>query len=72
MSEAERERLARAKAQALSGTPGDVAQRLRALAREMQVDEVAITSTAFDPVARQKSYQLLAAAFGLNETRIAA
>jgi luciferase family oxidoreductase group 1 len=72
MSEAERERLARAKAQALSGTPADVAQRLLALAREMQVDEVAITSSAFDPDARQKSYQLLAAAFGLNETRIAA
>jgi len=72
MTEPERARMDAVKAQALSGTAADVAARLRALARETGVDEIVITTTAYDPAARQKSYTLLAVEFALNEIAIAA
>jgi luciferase family oxidoreductase group 1 len=65
MSEMERAHMARVKEKALSGTAGDVAARMRALLAELGVDEVAITTTAFDTAARAKSYTLLAREFGL-------
>ena len=43
----------------------DVAARLRALAKQTGVTEMAITTTAYDPAARQKSYALLAREFEL-------
>jgi hypothetical protein len=45
---------------------------LRALARDLGVDEMAITTSVYDPAARRRSYGLLAAEFALNEARIAA
>jgi luciferase family oxidoreductase group 1 len=64
-TDAERGFMARLKEQAFSGTAGDVAARLLALAKETGIAEMSITTTASDPVARIKSYALLAGAFGL-------
>jgi len=72
MSEAERVRMARVKETALSGTAPAVAARIRALAAELGVDELAITTTAYDPAARMRSYELLAREFGLGASRLAA
>lgn len=49
----------------LVGGPATVAQRLGALARTAQADEIMITAAIFDHAARQRSYELLAQAFGL-------
>jgi hypothetical protein len=38
---------------------------LNALARRLELDEIAINTWTFDPEARRHSYALLAAAFGL-------
>ncbi len=72
MSEMERARMAQRREVALCGTAADVAARLRRLAAEMAVDEVVITTSAYDPAVRQKSYTLLAREFGLGEVRLAA
>jgi luciferase family oxidoreductase group 1 len=72
VSEVERARMARVKDQAFSGTAPDVAARIRALAKDLMVDEMAITTTAYDPSARQLSYTLLAREFGLAAVQIAA
>ena len=66
MTPAERVRAERIKEIALYGLAGDVAAKMRALATELQVDEIAITTYAYDPVARRKSYSLLAREFGLS------
>ena len=42
------------------GTAPQVADRLRALAQELQLDEIAITTATYDPAVRTKSYELLA------------
>ena len=47
------------------GTAPQVAGRLRALAQELQLDEIAITTAVYDPAVRTKSYALLANEFGL-------
>jgi luciferase family oxidoreductase group 1 len=72
LSELERAQMARVKEKAFSGTAPDVASRLRALAGELGIDELAITTTAYDPAARQNSYTLLAREFSLSEAKIAA
>jgi luciferase family oxidoreductase group 1 len=72
LSDLERAQIARVKETALSGTAADVASRLRALAAELGIDELAITTTAYDPAARQNSYTLLAREFALGEAKIAA
>ena len=51
---------------ALIGKAGDVAARIRALAAETGVDELAIVTWAHDEAARHKSYQLLADEFALD------
>ncbi len=65
-TDAEREKLDRAKARAFSGTASEVAARLQALAIETGVDEIAITTTCSSPAARRRSYALLAEKFGLG------
>lgn len=45
------------------GTPGDVAARIQALAKRTQADEVMVTTMVHDPVARQRSFTLLAEAW---------
>lgn len=47
------------------GTAPQVADRLRALAQELELDEIAITTSAYDPAVRTKSYKLLAKEFNL-------
>ncbi len=47
------------------GSAPQVADRLRALAQELQLDEIAITTAVYDPAVRTKSYELLAKEFGM-------
>lgn len=54
------------------GTGGQVADQLRALAARLQLDELVVTTGAYDRVARRRSYTLLAEAFGLDGERAAA
>jgi luciferase family oxidoreductase group 1 len=54
---------------AFVGTATQVADKLRALAGELQLDELVINTWAHDPAVRRKSYALLAQAFGLTQTR---
>lgn len=71
-TEAERARMAQLRARALVGTGPDVAARLRALAGELGVREVAVLGTAHDPASRRRSYTLLAEAATLRDTDPAA
>jgi luciferase family oxidoreductase group 1 len=65
-SEVELLRLARMRSRAIYGTPGIVVDKLRALAAEYGVTEIAVLTTLHDPQARQRSYTLLAREFGLE------
>lgn len=65
-TEADQARMARIRERAIHGTPDVVAAKLRALAAELQVEEVAVLTAAHDPEARRRSYALLAAEFGLS------
>ena len=65
-SDVERARMARLKENALYGTATEVAARLRALGGELDVQELAITTSAYDSAARRRSYALLAGALQLN------
>ena len=56
----QRARAARRKERAFTGTAPDVAARLRALAAQTGIAELVITTTAYDPAARRRSYELLA------------
>jgi luciferase family oxidoreductase group 1 len=72
VSEMEQASMARRRERALCGTAGDVAAKLRALAAQTGVAEMAITTGTFDPAARVKSYALLAREVGLSKTLRAA
>jgi luciferase family oxidoreductase group 1 len=65
LSEAETATIERLRARSFYGSPDVVASKLRALALEHGVDEVAILTTLHDPEVRRQSYMLLARAFGL-------
>jgi luciferase family oxidoreductase group 1 len=71
LTDPERARMAQLREQAFSGTAPDVAGRLRALAKETGVAELAITTTAYDSAARRKSYALLAREFDLTNGAVA-
>jgi hypothetical protein len=43
-----------------------VAQQMRALAAELQLDELVVNTWAHDPAVRRRSYALLAAELGLG------
>ncbi|MBS0644774.1 MAG: LLM class flavin-dependent oxidoreductase [Proteobacteria bacterium] len=64
-SDNEMARIERLRARALYGTPDVVGARLRALAADHGVQEVAVLTTLHDPEARRRSYTLLAQEFGL-------
>jgi luciferase family oxidoreductase group 1 len=66
-SNAEKLRLERLRAESFWGTPDVVAGKLRALAADLQVQEVVVLTAAHDPEARRRSYTLLAEEFGLNK-----
>jgi alkanesulfonate monooxygenase SsuD/methylene tetrahydromethanopterin reductase-like flavin-dependent oxidoreductase (luciferase family) len=50
------------------GTPQQVRAGLEALAARYGADELMITAALFDPAARNRSYELIAGAFGLNRS----
>jgi luciferase family oxidoreductase group 1 len=60
------QRLDEMSGRALVGTPDRVRDRLEGLAQELEADELVILTWAHDPVARLRSYRLLAGAFGLG------
>ncbi len=70
-TEAERARAERHRARAFVGTGTRVAEKLRALAADLGVQEVAILSTAHDPAARRASYTLIAEAAALRAGDVA-
>jgi luciferase family oxidoreductase group 1 len=53
---------------AFVGTAGEVGAQLRALADELQLDEIVVNTWAHDPQVRRLSYALLADEFGLQAT----
>jgi luciferase family oxidoreductase group 1 len=65
-SDAELQRIERLRARAIYGTPAAVGHKLRALAAEHGVEEIAVLTTLHDPEARRRSYTLLAREFGLQ------
>ena len=54
------------RSKAFVGTAAEVGAQLRALASELQLDELVVNTWAHDPAARRKSYALLAQEFGLQ------
>jgi luciferase family oxidoreductase group 1 len=66
-TDAERAHLAPIRAKALVGAPEQVKAKLEALAAAHGVQEVAVLTPCHDPAARQRSYRLLAEAFGLQQ-----
>jgi luciferase family oxidoreductase group 1 len=61
---AEHAMIAKLRENALVGDPRQVAEKLHALARRLQLEEIVINTWTFDPAARRHSYELLAQAFG--------
>ena len=61
----EQSMIASLRANALVGTGAEVAEKLLALARRLELEEIVINTWTFDPAVRQHSYTLLARAFGL-------
>jgi luciferase family oxidoreductase group 1 len=47
---------------AMVGTGAQVAARLRALAQELEIDEIVVITWTWDPLAQRRSYELLAEA----------
>ena len=66
LTEAETAKIEVMRPRALFGTPGMLAARLRALAVETGADELAVLTTVHDAAVRTRSYELLAAEFGLS------
>ena len=54
------------RSKAFVGTAAEVGAQLRALARELQLDELVVNTWAHDPAARRTSYALLAQELGLQ------
>lgn len=65
-SEGDMARIERLRARSFYGTPTSVGDRLRNLAQEHSVTEIAVLTTLHDPEARRRSYTLLAQEFGLR------
>lgn len=63
----EQARIAQLRANALVGTGGDVAGKIRALAAGLGLDHIVVNTWAHDPQVRQHSYRLLAQAFNLPQ-----
>ncbi|MBR0653453.1 LLM class flavin-dependent oxidoreductase [Plastoroseomonas arctica] len=64
---ADRSRIAQFREQAIIGTPAQVLGRLEALAGSVGAAEIAILSPCHDPVARARSYELIAREAGLAQ-----
>jgi luciferase family oxidoreductase group 1 len=63
-SDSERSMIEKLRGIAMVGTAAEVADRLSALARKHELDEIVINTWTFEPQARRHSYALLARAFG--------
>jgi luciferase family oxidoreductase group 1 len=64
-SPAEEEARRANRARMFVGSPERVRERLAAFAEACQADEIMVTTAIFDHAARRRSYELMAAAFGL-------
>ena len=64
-SDAERMMIEKLRSAALVGSAAQVADRLTALARSLELEEMVINTWTFDPEARRQSYTLLAAALDM-------
>jgi luciferase family oxidoreductase group 1 len=64
--EMERQQLAPMRARSFVGSAATVGAKLRALAAELQLDELVVNTWACDPAVRRHSYALLAREFGLG------
>jgi luciferase family oxidoreductase group 1 len=69
-TDSERTHVERLKQRAIWGTAARVGARLRTLAADLQVEEIAILTTVHDPAARRRSYTLLAEEFALTTDAI--
>jgi alkanesulfonate monooxygenase SsuD/methylene tetrahydromethanopterin reductase-like flavin-dependent oxidoreductase (luciferase family) len=65
-TDAERSRIDELRRAAFVGTAAQVAARLDVLAERLTLGEIVINTWTHDPAARRRSYELLAAAFGLG------
>lgn len=65
-TEAEAAKIQELKQRAFIGTGPEVAARIKALATEQQVQEIAVVTWATDEAARRRSYEILAGEFGLT------
>jgi luciferase family oxidoreductase group 1 len=59
-TDAEHALIARLRARALVGAAPQVVQRLRSLANDLQLEELVINTWTYDPLARRRSYELIA------------
>ena len=62
----EQARIDELRRKAFAGTADQVAASLTALAQRLELSELVVNTWTFDPAARRRSYELLAAVFGLN------
>ena len=65
LSESDKLRIAALKESSFVGTPDKVAEQLRTLSKELDVQEIALLTWTHDPKARQRSYELMAKEFGM-------
>jgi alkanesulfonate monooxygenase SsuD/methylene tetrahydromethanopterin reductase-like flavin-dependent oxidoreductase (luciferase family) len=61
-TEAERAIIQRLRERAIVGTGEQVVAKLQALAADFALDEIVVNTWTHDPLARQRSYELIAAA----------
>ncbi len=64
-SESETARMEQLRQTAMVGTPDIVAERIRALATRLDIEEIAVVTWAHDEGVRRRSYELLAKEFGM-------
>lgn len=64
-SESEIARMEQLRQVAMVGTPDIVAERIRALATRLDIEEIAVVTWAHDEGVRRRSYELLAKEFGM-------
>ena len=65
-TEEDRMRIDAVRRKAIVGTAGQVAARLTELAQRLALEELVVVTWTFDPVARRRSYELIAEAFALT------
>jgi luciferase family oxidoreductase group 1 len=55
---------------AIVGSAEQVAARLKELAKSLELDELVVVTWTYNPAPRQRSYELLAEAFGLEKSQV--